>query len=391
MSILTAWDDGAQWEDLKPLFLSSQQKAVPDLIESGRCLTSDDIIFLSQFSEGKMRRSIHFKISSYNAGNKILFPVILTPEEVFELCSLWMEGFRLEFLSRKYKVHPARIAATLHRASMVPCPSLAFYLDDLGAQERDHYFAKYVNPTNRIDSRNSLRKLLERQYSLVSNFASQTVGDPMSSAILELKLKVFSDIGNGHLRLDAEGQLYNLYHITEISNISSIMEDGLKPKSDMIGQQYADISEPQVQRRRVRPDPVFNKTLHSYVPTYVNPRNPMLFLRRGSVDRLAIAVIDPFVCATHRCLFTDGNAASTRTTISESSEVLRSAIDVLQARFWTDHPDGKRRACAEVLICPLVEPDFIKYFICGSERAAERITDCTDRQAIISPQFFFER
>jgi hypothetical protein len=390
MSVLKAWDAGLRWEQLKSIFLSSEQDALAELIEASRCLTIDDIIFLSQFSDADMRRCINLQISNYDAGKKILFPVLVTPEEVFEICRLWMEGFKLEFLSREYQVHPARIAATLHRAAMVPCPSLAFYLDDRVAKERDYYFGRYVAPHDSFGGSYSLQRLLQRQFALVSKFASHTADDPVSAAIIELKLKLFSDMYNGHLITDAGGVMRNLYHITDISNVSSIMEGGIKSKSNMRNESYVDISDPQVQLRRDRLDPVFKDSLHRYVPTYVNPRNPMLFLRRGSVDRLAIAVVDPLVCGTHRCLFADGNAASYRTKFSGSAEVLRTAIDVLQAQFWTDHPDGKRRACAEVLIHPMIESDYIKYFVCGSERAAESVVASTDRQVLVSTRFFFE-
>ena len=74
----------------------------------------------------------------------------------------------------------------------------------------------------------------------------------------------------------------SLWHMTHIRNVPSIMRNGLlahqSPKLQLMN--LVDISDPDVQRWRTKVDPHFSRSLHEYVPLYINPRNPMLFRRR---------------------------------------------------------------------------------------------------------------
>jgi hypothetical protein len=112
-------------------------------------------------------------------------------------------------------------------------------------------------------------------------------------------------------------------------------------------------------------------------------------LRRDAIDDLAIAVIDPLICEAQECIFTDGNAASAKTSFSKTPEIVLSSLDVLQSKFWLNYPDGKRRVCSEVLVHGDIPSGFIKYLICGTAKAADKARETTDRQVIISDRFFF--
>jgi len=390
MKILDAWDAGAPWDDLRPLFLEDAHHTLGFLTKSLRCMIGDDVLFLANHAGAEVRNHVQSKITYFNNSPKLLFPVPMSPEEIFELSQSWMEGDDIVTLGNTYGVHPARIAGMLHRAALVPCPAMAYHLNAMGPQERDESFSSFVDPTGSIGRLNAMAQLLERQFELASTYSKLTVHNPFKANLYELRLRLFTDIGRKYLQLDASGSLHNLYHITAIENLQSIMETGLHAHSEMEARAHVDISDGQVQWKRKRNDPVFGRPLHDYVPTYLNPRNPMLFLRQPMIDNLAIAVIDPLICDMHQCIFTDGNAASSQTSFSRTPDVVLSSLDVLQAKFWLNYPDGKRRACSEVLIHGGVGPEFIKYFICGSVKAAEATRAKTDRQVIISRQFFFD-
>ena len=45
--------------------------------------------------------------------------------------------------------------------------------------------------------------------------------------------------------------------------------------------------------------------------------------------------------------------------------------DVIQAEYWSDYPDGRRRRCAEFLIYPSVTPRYFSRLVVVSSNAAE--------------------
>jgi hypothetical protein len=199
------------------------------------------------------------------------------PDEIFELSCSWMEGADIVELADAYAVHPARIAGMLHQASIIPCPAMAYHLNALEPQKRDETFSRYIDPLGNLGRLNKLSSLLECQFELASTYSALTIQNPLKAGLYELRLRLFSDIDRRYLQPDNGGVLHNLYHITAIENLRSIMDVGLQPHSKMDEVAYVDISDWQVQEKRRCLDPVFGRPLHDYVPTYLNPRNPMLF------------------------------------------------------------------------------------------------------------------
>ena len=62
----------------------------------------------------------------------------------------------------------------------------------------------------------------------------------------------------------------------------------------------------------------------------------------------------------NRFLFSDGNAASKKTQFYDSlNDLDKIPWDVLNGKYWGDFPDGKRKRCAEVLVYPRIDPQFI--------------------------------
>lgn len=287
MSILDAWDAGATWNDLRPLFFENSHRSLKLLIESLRCITADDVLFLANHAGADVRKNIYSKITYFNNSPKAPFPISMSSEEIFELSRLWMDGSDIITLANAYLVHPARIAGMLHRAAVIPCPAIAYHLNESGPRERDKYFSNFVDPIGSIGRSNVLAHLMERQFELASAYSKLAVYDPMKEHLYQLRLKLFTDIERKYLHLSAGGFLVNLHHITAIKNLPSIMDAGLHAHSTMEEVVHVDISDRKVQERRKRQDPVFGRPLQDYVPTYVNPRNPMLYLRQDIVDDLA--------------------------------------------------------------------------------------------------------
>ncbi len=152
-----------------------------------------------------------------------------------------------------------------------------------------------------------------------------------------------------------------LFHMTHINNITSIYKNGLVSnhlahESSMIKK---DISDPDVQLRRERLDPINNLSIHSYVPLYFNPKNPMLYVRKEMQNKIALLVFDANSIFQYKgTIFSDGNAASGPTKYySKLTDLVNLDWACLNTTsYWNDFIDGKRKRCAEVLV-----PNNIKF------------------------------
>lgn len=168
-----------------------------------------------------------------------------------------------------------------------------------------------------------------------------------------------------------------LYHITSIANLDSILFRGLLSHQyiQQHNLKYTDISHSQVQQLR---DGKIIKgiPLHQYVPLYFNPKNPMLFLRRSQQSKLIILAIDPYVLFQPYTVFSDGNAASEKTSFYEAnlSNLPRLNWEIIrQSSHWSDQPDGKRIRCAEVLVYPRIAVAKINKVFCYGQNTLSKL------------------
>jgi len=154
-----------------------------------------------------------------------------------------------------------------------------------------------------------------------------------------------------------------LYHMTHISNLYNIIKYGLLSHNNAHQRKLVneDISDFGVNKLRNRQEPIYGNNLHDYVPFYFNPKNPMLYKRLLTMgDEISILRINLEAMAQNKFLFTDGNAASKKSTIFSRLENLEK-LDwaCINAGYWDDYPDGKRKKCSEILIYDLVEVNYI--------------------------------
>jgi len=146
--------------------------------------------------------------------------------------------------------------------------------------------------------------------------------------------------------------IYELFHMTHKSNILNIFKYGLLSHEEAHkGKLNRDISHNQVNDRRKRSDPLFGRSLHSYVPFYFNPKNPMLYRLKAEQNDIIILGIKKDVLFGDELLFTDGNAASASTKFYNSLlDFNKLDWDCIKSDYWSDHEEGKRTRCSEVLI-----------------------------------------
>ena len=190
---------------------------------------------------------------------------------------------------------------------------------------------------------------------------------------------------------DTRVQIGSLFHITHYKNLPRILDYGIQSYNESLKQGYrqVDISDPKVQERRNVIDPVFNRSLHDYAPTYINPRNPMLYVRRNVCECLAILEISTEVLTHFEFLICDGNAASKATAFySTINDCHRLPWAVLNGRYWTEFPDGRRKMCSECLIYPWIPRRFIARLHFRSEKYRKSYQRF-DLSVSCSPQLFF--
>ena len=147
----------------------------------------------------------------------------------------------------------------------------------------------------------------------------------------------------------SEYGITSIWHITHKANINSILKDGILNHYDAykINVNPIDISDPDAQRWRECWENRYHRKIHDYAPLYINPRNPMLYVRKHLQVNLCLVEVSLAVLTENEYLITDGNAASRDTQFYQSESSLSLLPwDVLRASYWTEFPDGKRKRCA---------------------------------------------
>lgn len=184
-----------------------------------------------------------------------------------------------------------------------------------------------------------------------------------------------------------------LYYIAPLENLKSIATHGLLSHNRAHADHSpADISDPDVQKRRMRRDPIYQKPLHDYVPLYFRARNPMLSRRRSLQSELAVLYIDRRMMQNPGAIFTDGNAASNRTSFySDLADLDKLDWDCIWAPDWTKFEDGRRKRCAEVLVPELIPFNAVRRIVVQNEdaRAAARAATSSHIDILVEPEWFF--
>ncbi len=166
-----------------------------------------------------------------------------------------------------------------------------------------------------------------------------------------------------------------VYHMTHADNLVPIFfTDRLYPHGNPY--QVRDISDKDVNDRRKRYDPIFYRPIHSYVPFYFNPKNSMLYKRRGEQDNIVIFAMNIEIVLIEGSIFTDGNASSFSTEFFEDPwDLHKLDWDCINAETWYDKEDCKRKRMAEVLVPDCVPLNKVEKIICNNEETKSRVEE----------------
>jgi hypothetical protein len=183
----------------------------------------------------------------------------------------------------------------------------------------------------------------------------------------------------------------HFYHMTHNRNLEGILRHGILAwsRAHSEGLIEKDISDLSVQQRRNRPEPVFKQSIHDYAPLYLNPKNPMLYVRKHIQHEIVILFISPTVLDNRQHVFTNGNAAAGATQFSRDRSVVAESETVLLAPRWAELPDGKRRRCAEVLVYQSIPARYIVGAVCSNETLRRRVAVQCSFPVAVDASFFF--
>lgn len=185
------------------------------------------------------------------------------------------------------------------------------------------------------------------------------------------------------------------YHMTHRKNLSQIFENGLLPHGNRFVSKYIDNES--VNSRRDRPDPIHGLNLHSYVPFYFNPRNPMLFVQKEKQDKIVILGFSNELILEKGVIFTDGNAAVDKTKFfSDIDDLYNLNWGCLNGIYWSHYEDGKREMMSELLVPNKVSIDRLRVIFCPNhktklkvEEAGYSIIGLLDIKVVVDKSRFF--
>lgn len=198
------------------------------------------------------------------------------------------------------------------------------------------------------------------------------------------------------------------FRITHIDNIPYILEKGLlRANSSDRSDDFVNIGDPQV--IKLRSDMIIrNIRLGDYIPFYLGPRSPMLYViqhgyngvRRQEPQDIVYCVLrlDDVIKGNLECVFTDGHALSALTNyygkeqLGNIDKIVN--YDDVYASQWNNNDsdiDLKRRKEAELLIKEDIAPGYIRGYIVYNDKAKEMLKSfgIAENMIVVAPNYYF--
>lgn len=159
--------------------------------------------------------------------------------------------------------------------------------------------------------------------------------------------------------------IHELYCIAPISNVVSIMSEGILSHNEAQRVHHRSIAEQGVQERRQNKKiPGTNKHLHDYANLYFDAHNPMLSARRDMNDTICVLRIKSDVLSLDGVIVTDQNASRDCWFKPAGEGLSLLDKDEIFATFWVNSDPFeayrlKGIKCSEVLVPKCVHCSYI--------------------------------
>ncbi len=194
-------------------------------------------------------------------------------------------------------------------------------------------------------------------------------------------------------------RLRELYYITHLDNVPSILERGILSHAAIEREAVAhrpvyDRVIVYNRRERLAPD---GRSLWEFANLYFQPRNPMLYrvLLESSRDEIVVLGVRRSVLDMPGIFVTTGNAASYYSEILPREEGLKRWPEIQQyisTTWWSEADGTKRKIMAEVLVPDRVPPHLIQTIYVADLRAKAEVQRRIGRRRIEivpEPNMFF--
>ncbi len=190
-----------------------------------------------------------------------------------------------------------------------------------------------------------------------------------------------------------------IYHITSLKNLESILKGGLRARSLIVGSGMKpdDISNPKIQEKRhsrLMPGGMF---LHDYVPFYFNPTNSMLFRVYKTTHRdIIILGIDSSVINENSFFASNRNAAADNACFGNTQDFIdQMNWDMIYSKSWDGDNNIKQIMQSEMLILDEVMVDKIKRIYCPNIALRNTVREICEKVAstidvVSKPDMFFD-
>ena len=189
--------------------------------------------------------------------------------------------------------------------------------------------------------------------------------------------------------------IHELYCIAPISNVASIMSNGILSHNEAQRVHHRSIAEQGVQERRQNKKiPGTNKHLHDYANLYFDAHNPMLSKRRDMNDTICVLRIKSEILSLEGVIVTDQNASRDCWFKPVSDGLPLLDRDEVFATFWTNSDPFeayrlKGIKCAEVLVPKCVRPSYILSAYVANTTALNNFKQITTLPVEIKGNLFF--
>lgn len=193
-----------------------------------------------------------------------------------------------------------------------------------------------------------------------------------------------------------------LYYITHVDNVPSIMKRGILSHKKVLTENidYTKIYNEEIVSNRKKIDVGDGRNLWDFTNLYFNVRNPMLYkvICDRPVENIAVIGVPRNVLNLPGVLVSDGNAASSYSTMCTPNRTILSRIAKQTDRRWWNMFDGsKRKIMAECLVPDSVPPDHIRSIYFSSfdmlEKTRNEIRSVAHRSGLtyaFQPDLFFQ-
>ncbi len=201
---------------------------------------------------------------------------------------------------------------------------------------------------------------------------------------------------NKFRELQEKFRIHNLYHITHVNNLNSILENGIFSlnKIQRTKIDFTSIASERVQQRRKR------RSLHDYVPLFFTAKTPMLseikFRQDGCYENVVFLILNTDVMLYESMRIADGNAASSSTDFYRDIYGLEFLPwEVIgrkgATRYWVNDEE-KRKRSAEVLTLYTINKKYIVKVCVQNKTVFDSIKGMVSTKGIsmfVDPNLYF--